>query len=105
MEKICKHCSEKHTLRGNECRICKDGKYRYNMTRLDQIKMMEEQDNQCTLCDMKLELFSGHKGGMIDHDHKTGKVRGIVCNRCNTIIGGLETHKDIRRILNYLSVG
>ena len=102
--KICKHCGSEHTMRGNECRVCKDGLFRYKMTRNDMLKLHEQQNGRCFLCETDIEMFKGHSGGMIDHDHKTGKVRGILCNRCNTIVGGLETHKDVSKILEYLGV-
>ena len=105
MYKICKHCGIEHTLRGNECRVCKDGIFRYGMNRVEQQALYESQNKKCRLCDNELKMFDGHKGGMVDHDHITGKVRGILCNRCNTIVGGLENHKDIRRLLEYMNIG
>lgn len=101
--KICKHCDEKHEMRGNECRVCKDGLYRYKMNRLDMIALHESQDCKCALCDKELKLFIGREGGFIDHCHTTGKVRGVLCNRCNTVVGGLENKNiGIDRLLNYI---
>lgn len=104
MYKICKHCGTEHALRGNECRVCKDGLYRYDMNRNDQVKLYESQNKSCCLCDNKIEMFVGHKGGFIDHNHETGEVRGILCNRCNTVVGGLENHKNITKLLKYLKI-
>jgi hypothetical protein len=103
--KKCKHCEEEHSLPGQTCRVCKDGLYRYNMTRLDQLKLYESQGKVCILCDSEIKMFSGHTGGFIDHDHKTGDVRGVLCNRCNTVVGGLENHKNITKLLKYLNIG
>ena len=101
----CKHCKEEHNLRGSQCRVCKDGLYRYNMTRTDMIALHESQNNLCKLCSKKLELFVGRQGGFIDHCHTTGKVRGILCNRCNTIVGGLEnTEVNIQELLRYIGI-
>lgn len=102
--KKCKYCETEHSLRGHACRVCKDGLYRYKMNRVDQLKLHESQNRRCFLCETELEMFVGHKGGFIDHDHKTGEVRGILCNRCNTIIGSLETHKNINKLLKYLNL-
>jgi hypothetical protein len=42
----------------------------------------------CTICGV---LKPGGMGGwLIDHNHKTKKFRGILCNRCNTLIGFAE---------------
>ena len=102
--KKCKHCNEEHNLKGAACRVCKDGLFRYNMTRNDMIKLYEDQNRRCYLCDNEIEMFKGHAGGMIDHDHETGKVRSILCNRCNTVVGGYESHKNKERLLKYIGV-
>ncbi len=73
------------------------------MTRCDMVKLLETQENKCVLCDKRLELFAGRSGGFVDHCHVTGKVRGILCNRCNTVVGGLE-NADLQRLLKYIGV-
>ena len=103
--KNCVHCGVSHTMRGKTCRVCKDGLYRYGMSRIDQLKLHEEQNKKCHLCESEVEMFNGHKGGFIDHDHASGKVRGILCNRCNTVVGGLENHSNIKKLLEYLNIG
>lgn len=92
-------------MRGSACRVCKDGIFRYGMTRLDQLALYESQNKKCCLCESEIEMFDGHKGGFIDHDHTTDKVRGILCNRCNTVVGGLENHKNINKLLQYMNIG
>jgi len=104
VKKLCKHCGEHHDIRGNQCRVCKNGLYRYNMTRLDMIKLHEEQDKKCALCDKDVEMFNGSVGGMVDHNHTTGKVRSILCGECNTFVGSIENHKDIEKVLEYIKV-
>lgn len=64
---------------------------------LQQFKdMLEDQGNKCGVCGIDLS-----NGGMnhpcVDHDHKTGMVRGILCRRCNSGIGSL---KDEPKLLN-----
>jgi hypothetical protein len=105
MSKSCKHCGIQHDIKGYSCRVCKDGLYRYGMTRLDQIQLHDDQNKKCFLCETEVELFVGHKGGFVDHDHKTGKVRGILCNRCNTVVGGLESHTNVKKLLEYIKIG
>lgn len=45
------------------------------------IKKLE--NGTCEICGKRKEL----KDLCIDHDHKTGKVRGVVCRRCNYFMG------------------
>lgn len=42
--------------------------------------MLLEQGGRCAICRI---AFSTH----VDHDHKTGKVRGLLCHECNTGLG------------------
>ena len=106
--KHCKHCGiseDQNSFIGNQCRTCKNGLSRYNMTRLDMISLHESQDGKCKLCDKEVNMFSRRKGnsGYIDHDHSTGKVRSILCHPCNTGIGYLENAGiDINRLKHYL---
>ena len=44
----------------------------------------EMKRNGCSLCSIKIGKMN------IDHDHKTGKVRGVLCNPCNLMIGWME---------------
>jgi len=104
----CKHCGDElpQERKGLACVTCKNGIDRYNMNKLQIIELYESQNKKCSLCDKEVELFSRRKGdsAYIDHDHKTGEVRAILCHPCNTSIGYLENAKiDINRLLQYLS--
>lgn len=47
--------------------------------------MMIEQDYKCALCFAEINI-SSHA----DHNHDTGKARGILCSFCNTTLGRIE---------------
>lgn len=72
-------------------------KYRYNITIEEYSKMLEEQDYQCKICK---EI----KALCIDHDHKTGKVRGLLCGKCNRGIGFFNDNiKSLHNAIDYLT--
>lgn len=39
----------------------------------------------------------------VDHDHSTGKVRGLLCRKCNVAIGLLDSQKLLERAAFYLT--
>jgi len=52
-------------------------------------KMLKEQDGLCPLCGKPIDL--GIKGeGVIDHDHDTGRIRGLLHRSCNAAEGKIS---------------
>jgi len=58
-------------------------------------KTLQKQDGCCAICD-EVSSHKRHKHLSVDHDHKTGKVRGILCDNCNQ---GLGKFKECRKLL------
>jgi len=48
--------------------------------------MIDKQGGACAICKEKFHDRHG-MGVHVDHDHKTGKVRGILCRKCNLLLG------------------
>lgn len=72
----------------------------YGMSINDFEKMQKLQSNQCSICTTKLTDKNTH----IDHCHKTGKVRALLCSRCNQAIGLIDESIDrAEKIKNYLT--
>lgn len=71
-------------------------KTRYDMTPEDVATMLASQDNKCAICSEPLSKYR------IDHDHQSGKVRGILCHRCNLLIAGIEDDGFLARAIRYL---
>src|SRR5581483_1565057 len=65
---------------------------RYGLTSADVDAMIEQQGGTCATCDAKAEH--------VDHDHATGKVRGVLCFNCNQALGNV---RDSVAILSQLS--
>lgn len=51
------------------------------------------QNNQCAIC--KIDLSQFEKRPHIDHNHKTGQVRGLLCSNCNRGLGYLKDSMDV----------
>lgn len=72
---------------------------RYGLSEADARRIMESQHGNCKICQKNLDGIRFH----IDHDHTTGKVRGILCAACNTGIGMLaESEFSFLRAIAYL---
>ena len=77
----------------------------YGLNQVDYDRMLQDQEGVCKIC---LRRSTRIRMGKllplaVDHDHQTGKVRGLLCNSCNTAIGLLHDNIVIaRRLANYL---
>lgn len=72
---------------------------RYGMTLEDYDEMLAGQDGKCAAC--KKEW---HNSLYVDHDHKLGHVRGLLCAACNTAVGYLESGREsLTAAMKYLS--
>ena len=63
-----------------------DLKHRYGIDREFFNNLLLAQNNRCAICNKPFDL-SNPKSIHIDHDHSTGKIRGILCRDCNIAIG------------------
>lgn len=91
-QSVCKLCSKK---RGKK----RDSTYRqkhdseilykrllrnYNITPEQHKQMFISQNGMCAICD---KVFANRRDICVDHNHTTGQVRQLLCNKCNTMIG------------------
>lgn len=59
-------------------------KYKYGISLEEYNLILKAQDYKCAICPNKHTLKSKLD---VDHSHDTGKVRGLLCRRCNLAIG------------------
>lgn len=71
----------------------------YNIEPEEYDSLMEKSKNLCMICGSPPKTKSLH----IDHNHKTGKVRGLLCHGCNTAIGLFKENIEvIKKAIYYL---
>lgn len=69
---------------------------KYGLTKDQFLEILDRQNNLCAICHKKPPVD-------IDHDHRTGRVRGILCRRCNAAIGVFDDSIDLlRNSISYL---
>ena len=69
----------------------------YSLTLKDYDNMLVSQNGLCALCGTPA-IESSHRRLQVDHDHETGKVRGLLCGNCNAFIGMADD--SIEKLLN-----
>lgn len=85
------------------CRECQrvDKRFRrYGVTAGWYDKTLEAQGMSCAVCRIHISDYTRSRYFDVDHDHNTGKPRGLLCNRCNMVLGQID---DDRRLLNALN--
>ena len=79
-------------------------KRKYGITPDQYEQLLRQQNGTCALCP-KTEEAEG-KSLAVDHNHKTGEIRGILCSYCNHRVVGRHTDADLlRRMADYLDKG
>lgn len=67
--------------------------------------MVQKQNGVCVVCERPEKVrWKGRLTKLaVDHDHKTGKVRGLLCQRCNRALGLLdEDRHSVKRLFAYI---
>jgi len=76
--------------------------HRYGITYEQVQQIIKSQRNRCLICHTlfdKTYMFSP----VVDHDHETENVRGILCRNCNSMIGYAKDKTDLLQSgINYL---
>lgn len=75
---------------------------RFGMTLEDYVRLGVRQKWRCRICDRSREELQ--QDLVVDHNHKTGKVRGLLCKGCNQALGLLHDEVEwIQRAIDYLT--
>jgi len=74
----------------------------YNMTLEDYSLLLNKQDNKCAICAIHIEEY-GKDSFVVDHCHSSGKVRGLLCQQCNTGLGMFKDNPNsLQTAIEYL---
>ena len=68
---------------------------KYGLTEKQYQVMLNAQHNKCKVCSVLFGNPKSSEGCVIDHDHDTGKIRGLLCNTCNSILGFIELRSGV----------
>ncbi len=114
-EKVCRSCNKSKPIKdfwtgtgvtSSYCKICANKKaYKtgllknYNLTLQGYNVLFTKQKGCCAICgkhqsEISYKLY-------VDHNHKTSKVRGLLCSSCNTFVGYIEKN-NINKVARYL---
>ena len=73
------------------CRSCEHYKKTFGLTVPDVKRMIDEVDGHCPICEVKMVWGVGANRcstvAVVDHNHETGEVRGVICSQCNRALG------------------
>lgn len=85
----------------------KAGYYRreYGLSPIEYNEMYSVQDGKCLSCGTPIQSRVPSKDrACVDHDHATGKVRGLLCLRCNAALGFLDDSPEkVAALLAYIT--
>lgn len=103
-ERACIHCKQVYkptSARQKWCSVCAPSKgarsriRRYGLSQSQIDAMYFQQGGGCLLC-------GAPEPECIDHDHNTGKVRGLLCRTCNMALAYIENKDWMRKARKYL---
>lgn len=75
-------------------------KHSYGIVKKDWDAIYAAQNGCCAICERHSRDLT--RILQIDHSHTTGKVRGLLCTKCNTKLAAIENGDFAARALNYL---
>jgi len=70
-------------MKGSSVKVWRRGLKQYGITEEQWQEMFKQQNGVCAIC----HKHQVYRRLSVDHNHKTGKVRGLLCVRCNRALG------------------
>lgn len=97
----CKECAKKFVNKTVERERKLNSKYKINSDFFQML--LAKQENKCAICGTE-EAGGAYNTMKVDHDHKTGEVRGLLCQHCNVGLGHFKDNTDnLMKAIGYLN--
>lgn len=73
----------------------------YGLSMIEYQERLERQGGVCAICARAPN--TGRRYLCVDHDHKTGTIRGLLCNKCNVVLGLVDDDSNVlREMISYV---
>jgi hypothetical protein len=114
-QKTCKTCQKAYSQsaacvanrkeyykRTKRAHIDRNLQNQYGISHEDYDLMLEKQNGQCAICGTTQPEGKGRFH--VDHCHTTGRVRGLLCHHCNTMLGlAKDSAQTLNKAIHYLT--
>lgn len=84
------------------CKVCNKAKRQnhkmiqnYGIDKVQYLELLTKQDNKCAICGREDTGVARTQNLSIDHCHKSGVVRGLLCNWCNQGLGHFHDNPEL----------
>lgn len=115
-DKNCKNCGKSFSPQAPSEYYCSDFCKRYayieayyirnyDLTIEAYLDLAEKQNFRCAICNKENFVMGANHSGVlvVDHNHNTGEIRGLLCHNCNRALGLLQDDINIvKNIIPYL---
>lgn len=89
----CKSCTKKHVVKYSIDMVTR----RYGLSREEYDAIIQSANGICCICLLKPSRL------VLDHCHTTNKIRGAICDRCNSLLGlAKDNPSTLKRAASYL---
>lgn len=109
LQRLCRDCQKKSskkylsTEKGAITTRQAHLKRKYNINIQTYKELLLSQDNKCKICGVSSNPDSRANYLVVDHNHTTGDIRGLLCTKCNALLGlALDREDILERAKQYL---
>lgn len=102
LQNACKKCKSKESKKyyntdtGSYKRLNRLYKHKYGITLVDYNIMFNNQEGKCDICNIHQEKLQIKLA--VDHCHKTGEIRSLLCSKCNIGLGFFNDNLELMEL-------